>query len=83
MGKAELVLLHTSAQCYAKQNIMFLLIYIFCRDAFDLSYGVGVLRIPEGLDRNKVPDELLDFKEESDDEDFDVSDDGIVQFFTH
>ena len=63
---------------------MFLLIYIFFgRDAFDLSYGVGVLRIPEGLDRNKVPDELLDYREESDDEDFDVSDDGIAQFFTH
>ena len=63
---------------------MCLLIYdFFCRDAFDLSYGVGVLRIPEGLDRNKVPDELLDYKEDSDDEDFNVSDDGMEQYFTH
>ena len=45
------------------------------RDAFDLNYGVGILRIPEGLDRNKVPDELLDYNEDSDGE-FEISDDG-------
>ena len=61
-----------------------LIIYIHnlcyhCRDAFDLNYGVGILRLPEGLDRNKVPDELLDYNEESDDEEFEISDEGFIK----
>ena len=41
----------------------------------------GILRLPEGLDRNKVPDELLDYNEESDDEEFEISDEGFIKFF--
>ncbi|KAK6178797.1 hypothetical protein SNE40_011302 [Patella caerulea] len=29
-------------------------------DAFDLHYGVGILRVSEGLDVHKIPDEYLD-----------------------
>ena len=30
------------------------MLYAYCRDAFDLNYGVGILRLPEGLDYNEV-----------------------------
>ncbi|KAL4227262.1 hypothetical protein ACF0H5_012708 [Mactra antiquata] len=30
------------------------------QDAFDLRYGVGILRVADGFDRNKVPDDILD-----------------------
>ena len=32
----------------------------FNRDAFDLHYGLGILRVPGGFDRHKVPDDFLD-----------------------
>ena len=51
----------------------------FSRDAFDLNFGIGVLRIPEGLDRNKVPDELLDLEEDSEAES-EISGDGMYVY---
>ncbi|WAQ98879.1 S12A2-like protein, partial [Mya arenaria] len=30
------------------------------QDAFDLHYNVGILRVPGGFDRNKVPDDVID-----------------------
>ncbi|XP_069138300.1 LOW QUALITY PROTEIN: solute carrier family 12 member 1-like [Argopecten irradians] len=33
--------------------------YNIIQDAFDLNYGVGILRVPEGLDLNRVPDECV------------------------
>ncbi|XP_060071216.1 solute carrier family 12 member 3-like [Ylistrum balloti] len=33
--------------------------YNIIQDAFDLNYGVGILRVPEGLDMNRVPDECV------------------------
>ncbi|OWF56733.1 solute carrier family 12 member 3-like [Mizuhopecten yessoensis] len=33
--------------------------YNIIQDAFDLNYGVGILRVPEGLDLNKVPDDCV------------------------
>lgn len=33
---------------------------MFTSDAFDLHYGVGILRVPGGLDTHKVSDDLLD-----------------------
>lgn len=41
----------------------------FYRDAFDLKYGVGILRIPEGLDINKIPDESGTNDDDDDDSD--------------
>lgn len=38
-------------------------------DAFDLKYGVGILRIPEGLDINKIPDESGTNDDDDDDSD--------------
>lgn len=35
-------------------------------DAFDLNYGVGILRNPNGFDKEKITDDLLD-REDSDD----------------
>lgn len=42
---------------------------MFYRDVFDLKYGVGILRILEGLDINKIFDESE--INDDDDDDFD------------
>ncbi|KAK7489742.1 hypothetical protein BaRGS_00019137 [Batillaria attramentaria] len=48
-------------------------------DAFDLHYGVGVLRVSGGLDTHKVADSLLDATDDTfDDLDNDSIDDGTV-----
>ena len=52
---------------------MKIFIFSICRDAFDLKYGVGILRIPEGFDINKIPDESE--TNDDDDPDEDNSDD--------
>ncbi|KAJ8303977.1 hypothetical protein KUTeg_017560 [Tegillarca granosa] len=38
-------------------------------DAFDLKFGVGILRVPEGFDVNRVPDDLIDASEENETDD--------------
>ena len=46
-------------------------------DAFDLHYGVGVLRLPGGMDTHKVTDALLDSTDDTlDDLDHDSIDEG-------
>ena len=46
-------------------------------DAFDLHYGVGVLRVPGGMDTHKVTDALLDSTDDTlDDLDQDSIDEG-------
>ncbi|XP_033750069.1 solute carrier family 12 member 3-like [Pecten maximus] len=49
--------------------------YNIIQDAFDLNYGVGILRIPEGLDLNKVPDECVGLDDDIESEDEDVEQD--------
>jgi hypothetical protein len=46
-------------------------------DAFDLHYGVGILRVSGGLDAHKVTDTLFDSTDDTlDDLDIDMEDGG-------
>ena len=52
-------------------------VFLLGSDAFDLHYGVGVLRVPGGMDTHKVTDALLDSTDDTlDDLDHDSIDEG-------
>lgn len=44
---------------------------VIYRDGFDLKYGVGILRVRDGFDVMKVPDDsyTLEYSDSEDDED--------------
>ena len=58
-------------------SFLYIKIFVFRRDAFDLRYSVGILRLQEGFDVNKVPDDQVALADEieSDEENAYPSDD--------
>lgn len=63
---------------YNMCNLYLILLIIFhlSSDAFDLNYGVGILRVPDGFDTQRFEDDHLD-QEESDVE-IESSDEGVL-----
>ncbi len=58
-------------------KVVYCLYFLHHSDAFDLQYGVGILRVSEGFDLHKVTDDLLAVI----DEDFNMNDtdEGIIK----